>query len=1337
MSGESVDTNVFNDDEVTSLSIIVVDNLIFQTRAGLQRNVLDALNDAVTSNTVATFDLENYTISAGDLPSLDSSEDLSLDTIVINGSTDSAIDHKVAVAGLSIYSEDGSGFFNGYVANVSGFVDSSGESGSLRGVVSASKEIYLGNGAGGYIKLGLAMNGLFGLLPAVQYSDTGNAVRQSLHRFGFGLENFAIDIPIRLDVEDYLTDFIIENNESSGNAFAFNFNEFQINIGSDASGKFLRSLGAFSVQFVSDTDAPFKLTPVSPRAREYADSWLETDAHTFHSLLKGLFGQMLVNSGVVPVELTLDKLGSTGEPFIGYITDDSLERNVVPKFTDWVNTDASGGSFFEQEHSQIMANLGTSFKNIWSVDANAEWYANLYNVKSSGPVFNVGDTFSVPIEVLMRYEIRTDDDEPNYNEGMNGSENFEPVAVSISNIVTRSTVETEEKWRFVYKFDVIDASGNSDPPDEGTVSSGPKVGYTVFFYSLKNGSLLHTNSTKTNSDGMFFIDAEFTPDDIIYKVVAANSDGNGYDGITLEVNADEELSAIFDADYEGGTPMCTALTTMLAEVVPIGSTKDFFYAKKASLESKLSSLLGFNLNLHPYLYQVDETLATEISKKVLEIEAIQSSMANILAVDAGGLSAKALRKKIMQGMAQVFEESAGVVDLTNTATIETTIEKSAKSVLGSGTDTTAYKSNNKAGLAAITTSLATVANQAGDLGDKLLNLHKKAKQIKAEVESVGVAAINTVGIDAASFGDVVAVAFYVPPEIYFVPAGKVYMVYQFTNTDTTAFLNYTRGSTTTAELPYYSAADEIPDWTLKNLTTGVVVDGSGKILTGLENGSRYEVAMFVDADGDAGFSWFHNGSGNSTSHIRKNTTNVVTEFGTMPLGRNGSQFREYGGTFSSACGVPVIKPGTSGVALFYKAFKTSLGESTDDPNSYGVIPGLGDWDMSNVTTFEGIFREARLGTVDLSSWTFPLVQTFTSAFILCDSRFNPIGVSTWDMSEVTTLNACFQASPKDGGRSVLDNIDVTGWDVSKVQNMDNVFRNQYDFNQDIGGWNTMSAIRMDGMFRQDASWDLENVPKFNQNLSSWDVSKVTRFVLMFSGCTAYNQDIIGWNVTQSQVTYAPFAYMFKDCTAFNGNLSNWTFGSKVEFNEMFSNCPSFQGNGLETWDFSATTIRLQNFSIDNVAFNPDLSSWDVSSLTYMRQAFSGCTAFNSDISSWNTSNLTNMTLAFKGCASFNQNLELWDVSNVTDMYSTFDGCASFNQDISSWNTQNVTVMNTMFSGASSFNQDISSWVTSSVTTMDEMFKDAVSFNYDMTAFVANSNSATTTNMFSGATAYSF
>ena len=42
-------------------------------------------------------------------------------------------------------------------------------------------------------------------------------------------------------------------------------------------------------------------------------------------------------------------------------------------------------------------------------------------------------------------------------------------------------------------------------------------------------------------------------------------------------------------------------------------------------------------------------------------------------------------------------------------------------------------------------------------------------------------------------------------------------------------------------------------------------------------------------------------------------------------------------------------------------------------------------------------------------------------------------------------------------------------------------------------------------------------------------------------------------------------------------------------------------------------------------------------------------AFNQDISQWDVSNVTNMSGMFNGASVFNQDIGSWDVSNVTDM----------------------------------------------------------------------------------------
>ena len=48
-------------------------------------------------------------------------------------------------------------------------------------------------------------------------------------------------------------------------------------------------------------------------------------------------------------------------------------------------------------------------------------------------------------------------------------------------------------------------------------------------------------------------------------------------------------------------------------------------------------------------------------------------------------------------------------------------------------------------------------------------------------------------------------------------------------------------------------------------------------------------------------------------------------------------------------------------------------------------------------------------------------------------------------------------------------------------------------------------------------------------------------------------------------------------------------------------------------------------------------------------------------------------------AAFNQNIGSWNVASVTNMEIMFNGATAFNQDIGSWNVASVTDMNSMFS----------------------------------------------------------
>ena len=89
------------------------------------------------------------------------------------------------------------------------------------------------------------------------------------------------------------------------------------------------------------------------------------------------------------------------------------------------------------------------------------------------------------------------------------------------------------------------------------------------------------------------------------------------------------------------------------------------------------------------------------------------------------------------------------------------------------------------------------------------------------------------------------------------------------------------------------------------------------------------------------------------------------------------------------------------------------------------------------------------------------------------------------------------------------------------------------------------------------------------------------------------------------------------------------------------------------------------------AGDPDIGSWDVSTVTTMLRTFNYTFAFNQDIGSWDVSNVTNMQWMFLEAYGFNQNIGSWNVSNVTNMSGMFAMASEFNQDLSSWCVSNI------------------------------------------------------------------
>jgi surface protein len=237
---------------------------------------------------------------------------------------------------------------------------------------------------------------------------------------------------------------------------------------------------------------------------------------------------------------------------------------------------------------------------------------------------------------------------------------------------------------------------------------------------------------------------------------------------------------------------------------------------------------------------------------------------------------------------------------------------------------------------------------------------------------------------------------------------------------------------------------------------------------------------------------------------------------------------------------------------------------------------------------------------------------------------------------------------------------VTGTLPNTVTNIQYMFQNAYIFNSDISGWDVSNVVDMDSTFY--------NNYVFNQDLSAWNVSNVTNMSSMFYYATDFqNGGISGYLFT----TYPP-----------TSNL--------LDTNAMFENTHQF---------------------------NSDVSNWDVTQVTNMKNMFCNSYVFNQSLNTWDISNVTDMSHMFEGASVFaNGNAPGYmflvpPTQKLQDTNTMFKNCYSFNSNISNWDTSHVTDMSNMFRNAGVFNQNLSNWDVLRVTNLSRMFQNELSGNY--------------------------
>ena len=270
--------------------------------------------------------------------------------------------------------------------------------------------------------------------------------------------------------------------------------------------------------------------------------------------------------------------------------------------------------------------------------------------------------------------------------------------------------------------------------------------------------------------------------------------------------------------------------------------------------------------------------------------------------------------------------------------------------------------------------------------------------------------------------------------------------------------------------------------------------------------------------------------------------------------------------------------------------------------------------------------------------------------------------------------------------------------------------------------------------------------------------------------------ITGLTITSDNIII-DYNYKINDCT-FNKGITKFHQNLYTEFkhkkDENFSDLECIKMFGdITDWDVSLIKNMKSGLydgyssSINPKQFNSDISKWDVSNVTDIRNLFGGNSLYfdsnlDLNLSNWNTTKITeykgfaigtnlcnnicnlpkylnnkiacnkqvsilddsniksavNEYIKSNNCGKSSPygNIEAWDTSNVKSMKSLFFNLSDFNEDISHWNTSKVTDMSSMFDNTQNFNQPLKSWNVSEVTNINNMFYSAVKFNQDLSTW---------------------